>query len=270
MKNIISWILQIAASLILLQTLYFKFTAQPESVILFTKLGIEPWGRIGTGIIELITGILLLVPRTKIIGAFMGIGVMFGAILSHLMVIGIQSQGDGGQLFMLAITVLVCCLLIVLINKADIKPTLNPLFNKVGIKVFAPLLIVCFVTSCKKKNATPTTTINTQVDTSYVQVKSGSLSNGPYGTVSGEVVILKKMNAYYVQLKNFKTSNGPALHVYLAKESTPVNYLDLGALQSTNGIQLYDISGMPDFTSYKFICIHCIQYNHLFGYSSLN
>ena len=116
-KNAVSWLLRIAAALILLQTLYFKFTAHPESVELFTKLGVEPWGRIGTGVIELITGILLLIPATAFVGAFLGTGLMAGAILSHLTVIGIESKGDGGQLFTLAIVVLVLCLLIQLIHK---------------------------------------------------------------------------------------------------------------------------------------------------------
>ena len=116
-KNAVSWLLRIAAALILLQTLYFKFTAHPESVELFTKLGVEPWGRIGTGVIELITGILLLIPATAFVGAFLGTGLMAGAILSHLTVIGIESKGDGGQLFTLAIVVLVLCLLIQIIHK---------------------------------------------------------------------------------------------------------------------------------------------------------
>lgn len=113
----LSWLFRIAAAVILLQTLYFKFTAQPESVELFTKLGVEPWGRIGTGIIELIASILLLLPATVFIGAFLGTGLMSGAILSHLTVIGIASKGDGGQLFMLAIITLVCCLVVAFIYR---------------------------------------------------------------------------------------------------------------------------------------------------------
>ena len=116
-KLILSWILRITAALILLQTLYFKFTGNPESVELFTKLGVEPWGRIGTGIIELVASILLLIPSTVFIGAFLGVGLMAGAILSHIAVIGIESQGDGGQLFMLAITVMVCCTILLLMYK---------------------------------------------------------------------------------------------------------------------------------------------------------
>lgn len=117
MKNIILWLLRISAAIILLQTLYFKFSAHPESVEIFTKLGVEPWGRIGTGIIELITGILLLIPSTVFIGALLGIGLMSGAILSHIMVLGIESKGDGGQLFMLAIVVLVFCSVLCFVYK---------------------------------------------------------------------------------------------------------------------------------------------------------
>ncbi len=117
--KVISWALRITAAVILLQTLYFKFTGHPESVELFTKLGVEPWGRIGTGLIELITGILLLLPSTVFIGAFLGVGLMAGAILSHLTVIGIESKGDGGQLFMLAIIVLVSCIALLFIHRND-------------------------------------------------------------------------------------------------------------------------------------------------------
>lgn len=117
LKSIISLLLRVVAAIIFLQTLYFKFTGHPESVELFTKLGVEPWGRIGTGVIELIASILLLIPSTVFIGAFLGIGLMTGAILSHLTIIGIQSKGDGGQLFMLAIAVWVCCAIIMVLYK---------------------------------------------------------------------------------------------------------------------------------------------------------
>jgi putative oxidoreductase len=128
--TISSWVLRIAAAVILLSTLYFKFTGHPESVELFTKLGVEPWGRIGTGVIELIVGILLLIPATAFIGAFLGIGLMAGAILSHLTVIGIESKGDGGQLFMLAIVVVLCCLAILFIHKKEGIALYNKLIKK--------------------------------------------------------------------------------------------------------------------------------------------
>jgi uncharacterized membrane protein YphA (DoxX/SURF4 family) len=92
---------------------------------------VEPWGRIGTGVIELITGILLLIPSTVFFGAFLGVGLMAGAILSHLTVIGIESKGDGGQLFMLAIVVLVSCLLLMALHKSDGQA----LYRKVTKKV---------------------------------------------------------------------------------------------------------------------------------------
>lgn len=131
MKKVFGWILRIVAAIILLQTLYFKFTGHPESVELFTKLGVEPWGRIGTGIIELITGILLLLPATYLVGALLGIGLMFGAILSHLFVLGIESKGDGGQLFLLAIGVLAACVVILLLDRKKLLPLIYKLMNTV-------------------------------------------------------------------------------------------------------------------------------------------
>lgn len=116
-KTVFSWIFRLVAAIILLQTLWFKFTAQPESVELFTKLGVEPWGRIGTGVFELIASILLLLPSSAFLGALLGSGLMLGAIFSHLTIIGIESKGDGGQLFMLAIIVLVACLSVMLLHK---------------------------------------------------------------------------------------------------------------------------------------------------------
>lgn len=103
-QNRVSWLLQIVVAAILVQTLYFKFTGAPESVYIFTKLGLEPVGRIGSGIAELIAAILLLIPGTAAIGGVITMGVLAGAILSHLTKLGIEVQGDGGLLFGLAVT----------------------------------------------------------------------------------------------------------------------------------------------------------------------
>src|SRR5437773_8464755 len=101
--NILSWVLRATAAVVLLQTLFFKFTAAPESVYIFTKVGAEPWGRIGSGVVELIAAILLLTPRFQWLGAGIAMGVMAGAIVSHLTVLGIEVQGDHGLLFALAL-----------------------------------------------------------------------------------------------------------------------------------------------------------------------
>jgi len=89
----------------MLQTLFFKFTAAPESVYIFSTLGLEPWGRIGIGTLELIASILILIPRTTAFGAVLALGVMGGAIFFHLTKLGIVVQGDGGQLFIYALLV---------------------------------------------------------------------------------------------------------------------------------------------------------------------
>ncbi|MCU0444632.1 MAG: DoxX family protein [Microscillaceae bacterium] len=120
MKNIISWIAQIIAAVIMFQTLFFKFSAAPESVEIFTRLGVEPWGRIGVGVLELIASLLLLVPRTAWAGALLGVGLMAGAIFSHLTQLGIVIQNDGGQLFIYAVLVLICSLTVLYLHRAKI------------------------------------------------------------------------------------------------------------------------------------------------------
>ena len=103
----------------LLQTLYFKFSAAPESVYIFSTLNAEPLGRIASGIIELIASVLILIPRTTFLGAVLGALTMFGAILSHLTLLGIEVQNDGGTLFVLAVLTFIACLLLVYFYKND-------------------------------------------------------------------------------------------------------------------------------------------------------
>jgi putative oxidoreductase len=115
-QNIISIILRLIAAVIMLQTLYFKFSAAPESVYIFSQVGIEPWGRIATGVAELIASILLFIPATIVVGALLAIGIMFGAIATHLFILGIEVQGDGGQLFIYGMIVLVASVVVVMIH----------------------------------------------------------------------------------------------------------------------------------------------------------
>ena len=129
MKYYIERISSILAAIILLQTLYFKFTGAPESVYIFDQLGVEPYGRIGTGVLELIVSILLILKRTSVIGAFLGLGVMSGAILSHLFVLGIEVQNDGGLLFGMAILVFVLLLITLILQKDKLLLFLKPQKN---------------------------------------------------------------------------------------------------------------------------------------------
>ena len=125
LARIASWVFQLVAAGIMLQTLFFKFTAAPEAVAIFTKLGVEPWGRIGTGVFELIAGILLLWPRFSIFGAALGIGLMVGAIGSHLTVLGIVVENDGGTLFAMAWIVLISCIAVLVLRHGQIRQLLH-------------------------------------------------------------------------------------------------------------------------------------------------
>jgi putative oxidoreductase len=124
----VSWLLQLVVAGILLQTLFFKFTGAEESVYIFKTVGAEPWGRIGSGIVELIASVLLLIPSTVTLGAILVLGTMSGAILSHLTILGIEVMGDGGLLFGLALTAFTSSVIVLAIRRADI-PVISRYFR---------------------------------------------------------------------------------------------------------------------------------------------
>lgn len=119
-KTLLVWVLRVMPALILLQTLFFKFTASEESVYIFSKIGMEPWGRIGIGVFELIASVLLLWPRATHFGAILAVGLMCGALFFHLTKLGIEVKGDGGLLFTYALVVMISSLLIVIIHRKQI------------------------------------------------------------------------------------------------------------------------------------------------------
>jgi hypothetical protein len=116
----LSWLLQIVVAVILLQTLFFKFTGAPESIYIFTTVGAEPWGRYGSGVMELVAAALLLIPPTVAIGALLAVGVGIGAVFSHLTLLGIDVQGDGGLLFALACVVLVASAVVLALHRREL------------------------------------------------------------------------------------------------------------------------------------------------------
>ena len=116
----ISWTARVVVAGILLQTLFFKFTGAAESVYIFEQLGAEPWGRIGSGVAELVAGVLLLVPATAAIGAVIALVIILGAIVSHLTVLGFEVQADGGTLFILACVVLLGAALVAYLHRHEI------------------------------------------------------------------------------------------------------------------------------------------------------
>ena len=123
--------------------------------------------------------------------------------------------------------------------------------------------------SCVKEN-TPEIGLDNTVDTTIAMPQNnGNFMNGPFGSVSGMATVYRQDGSLILALENMMISNGPQLHVYLSREVQPVNFIDLGPLQSTKGNQLYDITGNPDFSVYKYALIHCKKYDHLFGSAKL-
>lgn len=123
---VVSWALQVIAAAILLQTLCFKFSGSVESRYIFTRLGLEPWGRWGSGAIELVAAVLLLHPRTAALGALLTVVVISGALVAHLTRLGIAVMGDGGLLFALAVLVFISSAGVLAIRRSQI-PVIGPL-----------------------------------------------------------------------------------------------------------------------------------------------
>jgi hypothetical protein len=129
-QTITSWILQLIVAAILFQTLFFKFTGAEESRYIFSQLGLEPWGRIGSGLVELIAVVLLLIPKTSALGAMLSLGVISGAIFSHLTKLGLVVKNDGGLLFALAATVFVSCAIVLMLRRRElVSLLLTPLHS---------------------------------------------------------------------------------------------------------------------------------------------
>lgn len=121
MKNKIILFLRLISAAILIQTLYFKFTGAAESKFIFSTLGVEPWGRIGAGLSELVASVLLLIPVTQALGALLSAAIMGGAIASHLFILGIVIENDGGLLFSLACIVLLFSSIIVFLRRDQLS-----------------------------------------------------------------------------------------------------------------------------------------------------
>lgn len=128
-QKIVSWIAQAAGAGIFLQTLFFKFSGAEESIYIFKTLGMEPWGRYGSGAAELVASVLLLTPRFASVGAALGLGIISGAIISHLTKLGIVVKDDGGLLFGLAVAVFVACAVVLAIRYEQL-PILGPIIKK--------------------------------------------------------------------------------------------------------------------------------------------
>jgi hypothetical protein len=134
-------------------------------------------------------------------------------------------------------------------------------------QLLSTLFVVLIISCTRDANIVPT--VPPAIDSTAMVKFRGSFLNGPYGSVSGNVEIVKQDTTIALVLKNFSSSSGPDLHVYLSQERLPVNFIDLGSLRSNSGEQAYSIPGSTNLTQYKYALIHCKAYNHLFGSAAL-
>ena len=125
---------------------------------------------------------------------------------------------------------------------------------------------VSFLYGCSKAS---TQKLNEMISSEGSLKYTGTFSGVGGQNVSGLAKIYLTDNKYMLKLENFSTSNGPDLKVYLSTARSPSGFISLGDLKSTNGNQVYEINGTPDFTKHKFVLIHCERYNHLYGSAEL-
>ena len=140
--------------------------------------------------------------------------------------------------------------------------------HKIRVILFA-LTVLFFTVSCTKNN-TPDIPIAQVPDTTAILKYRGLFQPTSGINITGAAKVYLKNNIYQLGLDSFSVTNGPDLKVYLSKDYPPANFIILGPLQSISGFQLYMIPGEPDFSAYKYVLIHCQQYNHLFGIAELN
>ncbi len=124
-NQLVYWGARVVAAVIMIQTLYFKFSASEESVYIFTTVGMEPWGRLGVGSMELVASILLLIPSLVWLGSLFAVGLMAGAVMMHATILGIEVKDDGGQLFIYAIVVLFCAAYAFWVSRKSIPLTIR-------------------------------------------------------------------------------------------------------------------------------------------------
>lgn len=119
--KIFSVLLKLLISLIVGQTLFFKFSGAEESIYIFSTLKVEPWGRIALGTLELLSIILLWISRTTVYALILIFVMMCGAVASHLFILGIDIMGDGGELFILGMVTLLTSAVLLFTKREEIK-----------------------------------------------------------------------------------------------------------------------------------------------------
>ncbi|RRB03990.1 DM13 domain-containing protein [Larkinella rosea] len=276
LQSIFRWLARFVAAGIMLQTLFFKFTAAPESVYIFSTLHLEPVGRIASGVAELIASVLLLIPRTSWMGALLGLGVMVGAIGSHLFVLGIEIQGDGGLLFAYALTVFAACLYIVLVSYRQVVAGIG---YPGRWRQFVVLLVVLgSMSACTSDpELKPVGTIEKPVSavdntktfdaTGQKLLIEGSFMNNVH-TVKGTVKVYEKEGTRTLLFENFSTDSGPDLRIYLAEDTGLTNAIEVQKLTTIGSFFLKAPAGF-DPVRQRTILIWCKSYSVLFGHAKL-
>ncbi|WP_138990925.1 DM13 domain-containing protein [Larkinella sp. C7] len=276
LTSLVLWLARLVAAGIMLQTLFFKFTAAPESVYIFSTLNMEPGGRIASGVAELLASVLLLIPRTSWMGALLGVGIMIGAIGAHLTVLGVEIQGDGGLLFAYALTVLVTCLYVLAVSYRQVVATIR--YPGRWRQFVVWVVILGGLSGCTQDpELTPvgtvdkpvSTTDNTKIfDATGQQLLVEGMFMNNVHTVKGTVKVYDKAGKRTILFENFSTDGGPDLRIYLAEDTSLTNFIEVQKLTNTGSFFL-EAPASFDPARQRTILIWCKAYSVLFGHAKL-
>lgn len=145
MRNKIKWALAIYVAFVFIQSLLFKFSGSQETVIIFNTIadwmaGIAPlsaiaepfreYGGVSVGSVELVASVMILIPKTRLLGALTALGVISGAIFFHLFtplgvnrVVDAAGNTDGGVLFFMACGVWLSSAVIIWLERRAVMPS---------------------------------------------------------------------------------------------------------------------------------------------------
>jgi len=134
-------------------------------------------------------------------------------------------------------------------------------------KILALQILLFVIISCEKEGEFTQTNNQTINLNTAVLLKTGQFTTTSGISGSGSVKIYSENSQRKLVLENYSIENGPDLKVYLSTTDALNTFVNLGNL---NVETVYNIPASVDLNEYKYVLIHCQQYNHLFAIALLN
>lgn len=122
------------------------------------------------------------------------------------------------------------------------------------------------------------TTVNESISLPFNQQSPNNTLTGTFTgigdgfhKVDGEAKVLPvDSGAQILRLENFKATNGPDLYVYLSKDKSASDFINVGRLKGNVGNQNYEIPEGTDLSKYNTVLVWCRAFSFLFGSAQMS